>query len=97
MESCEDDTEVESSDGSISPSSGSSDTELEDKPPDSSVSILASLESSDTNDDLIPPSSNDTEKREISTDAGILKSGDVVSIKHIRMILLPFLVGWVDQ
>ena len=72
MESCEDDTEVESSDGSTSASSGS-DAELEEKPPDSSASTLASLESCDTNDDLIP---NDTEKREVSTDAGILKSGE---------------------
>ena len=70
MESCEDDTEVESSDGSTSASSGS-DAELEEKPPDSSSSTLASLESydNDTNDDLIQPSSNDTE---------ILKSGEIL-------------------
>ena len=77
MESCEDDTEVESIDGSTSISSGS-ETELEDKPPDFSASTLAN--SCDTKDDLIPPSSNEAEERE-DRDV-ILKSGEFVLHKY---------------
>ena len=95
MESCEDDTEVESSDGSTSPSSGS-DAELEKKPPDSSASTLTNLENCDTNDDLIPSSSNDTEKREVSTDAGILKSGEILLVPNTYKWLF-YLALLVDQ
>ena len=79
MESCEDDTEVESIDGSTSISSGS-ETELEDKPPDFSASTPANIESCDTKDDVIPPSSNEAEERE-DRDV-ILKSGEFVLHKY---------------
>ena len=89
MESCEDDTEVESIDGSTSISSGS-ETELEDKPPDFSASTLANIESCDTKDDLIPPSSNDTEEREDSD--VILRSGELVLHAYVHeQIYFPYL------
>ena len=78
MELCEDDTEVESFDGSTSFSSGS-ETDLDDKPPDlSKLATLANLERCDTKDDLTTPSSGDTEERdrEDSTNAVTLKPGN---------------------
>ena len=79
MESCEDDTDVESIDGSTSFSSDS-ETDSDDKPPDSTT--LANLESCDTKDDLISlsPSPDDTEEQEDSTNAVTLKPGNLVKI-----------------
>ena len=75
MESCEDDTDVESIDGSTSFSSDP-ETDLDDKPPDSAT--LANLESCETKDDLISPSSDDTEEQGDSINAVTLKPGNLV-------------------
>ena len=80
MESCEDDTEVESVDGSSSFSSGT-ETELDDKPSDTSLSTsLANLEGCDTKIDEISHSSQESDEKHDSTGASTLKSGNVFAI-----------------
>ena len=52
MESCEDDTEVESVDGSTISSSSGSDTVLEDNPPDDNSNFSSTLANLGSEDDL---------------------------------------------
>ena len=77
MESCEDDTEVESVDGSTISSSSGSDTVLEDNPPDDNSNFSSTLANLGSEDDLkyISADSDKTTEQQESAKTLKLKPG----------------------
>ena len=88
MESCEDDTEVESVDGSTISSSSGSDTVLEDNPPDDNSNFSSTLANLGSEDDLkyISADSDKTTEQQESAKTLKLKPGKF----GLRMIFILY-------